>query len=214
MDLNSESPGVERLKVLIVDDHPMVREGLAGILRRFEIAISGVAASGREALEMFSATRPDVTLLDLRLPDQRGLDVLKSILHLDPNARVVILTSSQAEANIYDAISLGACGYLLKGIDGASLARQIRHVAEGGNAIAPEASERLTRYIGSKKISEREIEVLRLIALGKSNKEISQRLDVTVDTVKMHVKNLLQKLQASDRTQAVVIAIQRGLIQY
>ena len=163
---------------------------------------------------MFSATRPDVTLLDLRLPDQMGLDVLKSILNLDPNARVVILTSSQAEANIYDAISLGACGYLLKGIDGASLARQIRHVAEGGNAIAPEASERLTRYIGSKKISEREIEVLRLIALGKSNKEISQRLDVTVDTVKMHVKNLLQKLQASDRTQAVVIAIQRGLIQY
>lgn len=114
MDLSSESPAVERLKVLIVDDHPMVREGLAGILGRFEIAISGVAASGREALEMFSATRPDVTLLDLRLPDQRGLDVLKSILNLDPNARVVILTSSQAEANIYDAISLGACGYLLR----------------------------------------------------------------------------------------------------
>jgi DNA-binding NarL/FixJ family response regulator len=212
--LKSESAAAKHLKVLIVDDHPMVREGLAGILSRFEITISGVAATGQNALRMFSATRPDVTLLDLRLPDQNGLDVLKSILKLDPNARVVILTTSQADANIYDAISLGASGYLLKGIEGASLAQQIRHVAGGGKAIAPEALERLTRYIGAKKVSEREIEVLRLIALGKSNKEISQRLDIAVDTVKMHVKNLLQKLHASDRTQAVVIAIQRGLIQY
>jgi len=212
--LKSKSAAAKHLKVLIVDDHPMVREGLAGILSRFEITISGVAATGQKALRMFSATRPDVTLLDLRLPDQNGLDVLKSILKLDPNARVVILTTSQADANIYDAISLGASGYLLKGIEGASLAQQIRHVAGGGKAIAPEALERLTRYIGAKKVSEREIEVLRLIALGKSNKEISQRLDIAVDTVKMHVKNLLQKLHASDRTQAVVIAIQRGLIQY
>jgi DNA-binding NarL/FixJ family response regulator len=212
--LKSESAAAKHLKVLIVDDHPMVREGLAGILSRFEITISGVAATGQNALRMFSATRPDVTLLDLRLPDQNGLDVLKSILKLDPNARVVILTTSQADANIYDAISRGASGYLLKGIEGASLAQQIRHVAGGGKAIAPEALERLTRYIGAKKVSEREIEVLRLIAVGKSNKEISQRLDITVDTVKMHVKNLLQKLHASDRTQAVVIAIQRGLIQY
>ena len=212
--MKSESAAAKHLKVLIVDDHPMVREGLAGILSRFEITISGVAATGQNALRMFSATRPDVTLLDLRLPDQNGLDVLKSILKLDPNARVVILTTSQADANIYDAISRGASGYLLKGIEGASLAQQIRHVAGGGKAIAPEALERLTRYIGAKKVSEREIEVLRLIALGKSNKEISQRLDIAVDTVKMHVKNLLQKLHASDRTQAVVIAIQRGLIQY
>jgi DNA-binding NarL/FixJ family response regulator len=212
--LKSESAAAKHLKVLIVDDHPMVREGLAGILSRFEITISGVAATGQNALRAFSATRPDVTLLDLRLPDQNGLDVLKSILKLDPNARVVILTTSQADANIYDAISSGASGYLLKGIEGASLAQQIRHVAGGGKAIAPEALERLTRYIGAKKVSEREIEVLRLIALGKSNKEISQRLDIAVDTVKMHVKNLLQKLHASDRTQAVVIAIQRGLIQY
>jgi len=212
--LKSKSAAAKHLKVLIVDDHPMVREGLAGILSRFEITISGVAATGQNALRMFSATRPDVTLLDLRLPDQNGLDVLKSILKLDPNARVVILTTSQADANIYDAISLGASGYLLKGIEGGSLAQQIRHVAGGGKAIAPEALERLTRYIGAKKVSEREIEVLRLIALGKSNKEISQRLDIAVDTVKMHVKNLLQKLHASDRTQAVVIAIQRGLIQY
>jgi DNA-binding NarL/FixJ family response regulator len=212
--LKSESAAAKHLKVLIVDDHPMVREGLAGILSRFEITISGVAATGQNALRAFSATRPDVTLLDLRLPDQNGLDVLKSILKLDPNARVVILTTSQADANIYDAISRGASGYLLKGIEGASLAQQIRHVAGGGKAIAPEALERLTRYIGAKKVSEREIEVLRLIALGKSNKEISQRLDIAVDTVKMHVKNLLQKLHASDRTQAVVIAIQRGLIQY
>jgi DNA-binding NarL/FixJ family response regulator len=212
--LKSESAAAKHLKVLIVDDHPMVREGLAGILSRFEITISGVAATGQNALRMFSVTRPDVTLLDLRLPDQNGLDVLKSILKLDPNARVVILTTSQADANIYDAISSGASGYLLKGIEGASLAKQIRHVAGGGKAIAPEALERLTRYIAAKKVSEREIEVLRLIALGKSNKEISQRLDIAVDTVKMHVKNLLQKLHASDRTQAVVIAIQRGLIQY
>jgi DNA-binding NarL/FixJ family response regulator len=116
--LKSESAAAKHLKVLIVDDHPMVREGLAGILSRFEITISGVAATGQNALRMFSATRPDVTLLDLRLPDQNGLDVLKSILKLDPNARVVILTTSQADANIYDAISLGASGYLLKGIEG------------------------------------------------------------------------------------------------
>ena len=212
--MTSEKGRPERLTVLIVDDHPMVGEGLSGVLGRFGMNVVGVAATGRQALELFSQFRPAVTLLDVRLPDQGGLDVLRQMLKLDPKARVVMLTSSQADATIYDAITSGACGYLLKGIEGTTLVEQIRLVAEGGKAISPKASERFISYVSSKKLSDRELEVLRLIALGQSNKEIAQRLEVSVDTIKMHVKNLLQKLQASDRTQAVVIAISRGLIQY
>ena len=212
--MTSERGKPERLTVLIVDDHPMVGEGLSGVLSRFGMNVVGVVATGRQALELFSQFRPAVILLDVRLPDQSGLDVLRQMLKLDPKARVVMLTSSQADASIYDAITSGASGYLLKGIEGATLVEQIRLVAEGGKVISPKASERFISYASSKKLSDRELEVLRLIALGQSNKEIAQRLEVSVDTIKMHVKNLLQKLQASDRTQAVVIAIGRGLIQY
>jgi len=185
----------------------MVGEGLSGVLSRFGMNVVGVVATGRQALELFSQFRPAVILLDVRLPDQSGLDVLRQMLKLDPKARVVMLTSSQADASIYDAITSGAS-------EGATLVEQIRLVAEGGKVISPKASERFISYASSKKLSDRELEVLRLIALGQSNKEIAQRLEVSVDTIKMHVKNLLQKLQASDRTQAVVIAIGRGLIQY
>lgn len=198
--------------VLIVDDHPMVREGLAGILARHNMNIVGLAATGRQAIEMYAAHRPDVMLLDLRLPDQSGFDVVRAVLHDDPQARILVLSSAQGDASIYTAISLGVRGYLLKGIDGAALAEQVRHVALGGSCLSPETAEKLTQYISSKKLSDREIEVLGLISKGKSNKEIADLLFVTDNTVKMHVKKILLKLQANDRTQAVVIAIQRGLL--
>jgi DNA-binding NarL/FixJ family response regulator len=198
--------------VLIVDDHPMVREGLAGILARHQIKITGLAANGRQAVEMYLAHKPDVMLLDLRLPDQSGFDVIRTVLHSDGAARIVVLSSSEGDASIYTAIQLGAKGYLVKGIDGAALAREVRHVAEGGRCLSPESAEKLSRYIASKKLSDREVEVLGLISRGKSNKEIARLLFVTEDTIKMHVKKILQKLQASDRTQAVVIAIQQGLL--
>jgi DNA-binding NarL/FixJ family response regulator len=198
--------------VLIVDDHPMVREGLAGILTRSGIAVAGLGATGRQAVELFQSTKPDVVLLDLRLPDGSGVQVLREIRALDPDARVVMLTSSQADAAIYSAMSHGASGYLLKGIDGGTLVQQLRHVASGGRAMAPEALEKFTDYLTSRKLSEREIEVLRLVAKGNSNKEIAVQLFVTEDTIKVHVRSMLAKLRASDRTQAVVIAIQRGLL--
>jgi DNA-binding NarL/FixJ family response regulator len=210
--LASEVVQTGPLKVLIVDDHPMVREGLAGIFARFNISVTGLAANGQAAIDMFRAQRPDVVLLDLRLPDRSGMDVLRALLAIDPLTRVVILTSAQGDASVHEAISTGACGYLLKGIEGGALAEQLRRVAEGGKALPPETTEKLARYIVSRKLSQREIEVLTLISKGKSNKEAAQLLFITEDTIKMHVKNILQKLQASDRTQAVVIALQRGLL--
>jgi len=200
------------IHVLIVDDHPMVREGLAGLLERHNMRISGLAANGKQAVEMYSAHRPDVMLLDLRLPDQSGFDVVRTVLGMDPQARIIILSSAQGDASIYNAISLGARGYLLKGIDGASLADQVRRVAAGGSCLSPETAEKLTQYISSPKLSQREIEVLGLISKGKGNKEIADLIFVTENTVKMHVKKILLKLKANDRTQAVVIAIQRGLL--
>ena len=203
---------VRPITVLIVDDHPMVREGLAGVLERHRMKIVGLAANGRQAVEMYMSERPDVMLLDLRLPDQSGFDVARAVLGTDPRARIVILSSAQGDASIYNAISLGIRGYLLKGIDGSTLAERVRHVAAGGTSLSPEVAEKLTQYIASQKLSEREIEVLGLISKGKSNKEIADLLFITDNTVKMHVKKILVKLQANDRTQAVVIAIQRGLL--
>jgi DNA-binding NarL/FixJ family response regulator len=203
---------VKQIAVLIVDDHPMVREGLAGLLARHEMRIAGLAATGRQGLELYREQRPDVMLLDLRLPDQSGFDVVRAVLKEDPGAKIVILSSAQGDASIYTAISLGVRGYLLKGIDGATLAERIRHVVNGGQSLSPESAEKLAQYIAAKKLSERELEVLGLISKGKSNKEIGKMLFVTDNTVKMHVKRILAKLEANDRTQAVVIAIQRGLL--
>ncbi len=200
------------MKVLIVDDHPMVREGLAGIFARQEICVTGLAATGREALEMFRAQRPDVVLLDLRLPDCSGIDVLQALLKIDTTARVVMLTSAHGDASVYKAIHAGACGYLLKGIEGSALAEHLRHVAAGGRALSPESVDKLLAYGASRRMSDREVEVLGLISQGKSNKEVAQLLFITEDTVKMHVKSILGKLQASDRTQAVVIALRLGLL--
>jgi DNA-binding NarL/FixJ family response regulator len=203
---------VKPIEVLIVDDHPMVREGLAGVLARHGMKIVGLAANGKQAVEIYMSHRPDVMLLDLRLPDQSGFDVVRAVLSADPQARIVILSSAQGDASIYNALSLGVRGYLLKGIDGTTLAEHVRHVAAGGSCLSPETTEKLTQYISSRKLSEREIEVLGLISKGKSNKEIAHLLFITDNTVKMHVKRILAKLQANDRTQAVVIAIQRGLL--
>lgn len=202
----------ETIGVLIVDDHPMVREGLAGVLARHGMKIVGLAANGRQAIEMYMEHRPDVMLLDLRLPDQSGFDVVRAVIKADAAARIIMLSSAQGDASIYTAISLGVRGYLLKGIDGGTLSEQVRRVARGGQSLSPESAEKLAQYIASKKLSERELEVLGLISKGKSNKEIGKLLFVTDNTVKMHVKNILAKLEANDRTQAVVIAIQRGLL--
>jgi DNA-binding NarL/FixJ family response regulator len=190
----------------------MVREGLAGVLARHQMKIVGLAANGRQAVEMYLALLPDVMLLDLRLPDQSGFDVVRTILKSHPDGRIIILSSAQGDASIYTAISLGVKGYLLKGIDGAALAEQVRRVVAGGRSLSPETAEKLTQYITSGKLSDREVEVLSLISQGKSNKEIADLLFVTDNTVKMHVKKILLKLHANDRTQAVVIAIQRGLL--
>jgi len=174
--------------------------------------IVGLAANGRQAVEVYLALLPDVMLLDLRLPDQSGFDVVRIILKSHPDGRIIILSSAQGDASIYTAINLGVRGYLLKGIDGATLAEQVRHVVAGGRSLSPEAAEKLSQYITSGKLSDREVEVLGLISQGKSNKEIAELLFVTDNTVKMHVKKILLKLHANDRTQAVVIAIQRGLL--
>src|ERR1700679_2955025 len=130
--------------ILIVDDHPMVREGLAGLLERHKFRVVGLAVNGSQALEMYLQYRPDVMLLDLRLPDQSGFDVVRAVLGTDPQARIIILSSAQGDASIYNAISLGVRGYLLKGIDGTTLGDQVRHVMAGGSCLSPETAEKLT----------------------------------------------------------------------
>src|SRR6202035_5048780 len=144
--------------------------------------------------------------------DQSGFEVVRTVLNTDSQARIIILSSAQGDASIYKAISLGVRGYLLKGIDGSSLAAQVRHVAAGGRWFSPETGEKLTQYISSQKLSEREIEVLGLISKGKNNKQIAALIFVTENTVKMHVRKILLKLHANHRTHAVVIAIERGLL--
>jgi len=200
------------LRIMIVDDHPMVREGLAGILERQDMAIVGLASTGWQAIELYSRQLPDIVLMDLRLPDQSGIEVTRKILEAHPNAKIIFLSFSQGDASIYDAFAAGASGYLLKGIDGVTLVEAIRRVSAGGRCLSPEAAEKLSQHVTTKRMSDREIEVLRLIAKGNSNKEIARLLTVTEDAIKMHVKRILQKLNANDRTQAVVIAIRRGLL--
>ena len=201
------------IRLLLVDDHYLVRLGLSSVIGlETDMRVCAEAATGLHAIELFRAQQPDVTLMDLRLPDLSGTEAIRTIRAEYPQARIIILSSAQGDASIYNAISLGVRGYLLKGIDGASLAEQVRRVAAGGSCLSPETAEKLTQYISSQKLSEREIEVLGLISKGKSNQEIADLIFVTENTVKMHVKKILLKLQANDRTQAVVIAIQRGLL--
>jgi DNA-binding NarL/FixJ family response regulator len=203
----------EKIRVLCVDDHPIVREGIAAIIGlQADMTMAGTAATGREAIERFVELRPDVSLVDLRLPDMSGYDVIRAIRARSPNARVVVLSSHEGDVDIQRALEAGAQGYVVKGIVRDELLDIIRGVHAGKRRLPAAVAQKLAEHIADEAISPRELEVLSLMAAGKRNKEIAGDLSIAEDTVKMHVRNILSKLQVSDRTEAVTIALRRGII--
>jgi len=203
-----------KIRVLCVDDHPVVRDGIAAIIGlQPDMTMAGTAATGREAIERFVELRPDVALVDLRLPDMSGFDVIRAIRDKSSNARIIVLSSHEGDVDIQRALEAGAQGYVAKGIVRDELLDIIRGVHAGKRRLPAAVAQTLAEHMGDEPISPRELEVLSLMAAGKRNKEIAGDLSIAEDTVKMHVRNILSKLQVSDRTEAVTIALRRGIIQ-
>jgi DNA-binding NarL/FixJ family response regulator len=202
------------IRVLSVDDHPLLREGIAAIINsQPDMVLAAAAASGKEAIESFRAHRPDVTLMDLRMPDLSGIDALIAIRSEFPEARVVMLTTFNGDMDIQRALKAGAYGYLLKSSPRKELLESIRKVHSGKKSVPPEVAAHLAEHMSGEPLTEREIDVLRHLAGGNRNRDIAERLFISEETVKVHVKHIMEKLDASDRTQAMAIAVRRGIIQ-
>jgi DNA-binding NarL/FixJ family response regulator len=204
----------DAIRILTVDDHPLLRDGIAGLIAdESDMLLAGEAASGREAIEQFRRLHPDVTLMDLQMPEMSGLDALTAIRTEFPDARIIVLTTYTGDVQIMRALKAGAFAYLLKNLLRKELLTTIRAVHAGKKALSPEVSYQLADHAVDAALSPAEVRVLRLIAEGKSNREIAAHLLTTEDSIKNHVKNILSKLGANDRTQAVVIALKRGIIE-
>jgi two-component system NarL family response regulator len=203
----------DTIKILIVDDHHIVRQGLAALLKTvsgFEVVAE--ASDGEQAVELHRKHRPDVTLMDLRLPKMNGVEAITRIREGFPGARIVVLTTFDGDEDIYRALQAGAKGYLLKGMDLAELSDAIRTVHAGKTRIPPRVAEKLAERMSGASLTARELEVLKLIVAGKSNKDIGSALFISEATVKTHVNSLLSKMGVDDRTQAATTALQRGLV--
>jgi DNA-binding NarL/FixJ family response regulator len=206
--------GADVITVLVVDDHPFMRSGLAGeINSQPDMRVVAEANDGRECLEKFKKHLPDVTLLDLRMPNMNGLDALKAIRAVKPDARVIILTTLVADVQVYRALQAGAMGYLLKSLLQDELVDTVRAVMKGQKRMPPEIASEIALHATDEDLTERELSVLRAISKGCSNKIIGAELGISEHTIKNHVQNILAKLGANDRTHAVTIALQRGFIE-
>jgi DNA-binding NarL/FixJ family response regulator len=204
----------ERIRVLIADDHTIVREGLVSLLRRkSDMMVVAEASHGREAIELWKKHRPDVTLLDLRMPELDGVSAIKEIRQLDETAAIIVLTTFDGDEDIYRAIRAGAKAYLLKDTARDALVECVRRVYAGETYLPPLLAAKLAERVSGETLSAREIEVLQRIAAGKSNKEIGAELFISEGTVKTHVKSIFAKLDVVSRTEAVAAATRRGLIQ-
>jgi len=201
------------IRVLCVDDHPLVRKGIASILaNEADMELVGEANNGREAVEMFKEFKPDVVLMDLRMPELDGTSATRMIRQEAPEAKIIALTSYDGDQDIYRALEAGVRGYILKEMVHTEVVRAIRTVHSGKRLMPQEVAERLSEYFPQVALTPREVEVLGLVAKGMANKEIATRLGTASGTVKMHIQNILAKLGASDRTHAVTIAMERGIL--
>jgi DNA-binding NarL/FixJ family response regulator len=201
-----------KTSILVVDDHPILRLGVAAIINaQHDMKVCAHAGTGEEAVDMFKKHRPEITLMDLRLPRMTGLEALRIIRRLDPHAKTIVLTTYEGDEDIHQAIAAGAQGYLIKGMSHETLVDALRKVKSGMRFLPPPVMRRLEDRTPNSDLSPREREVLSLMAQGKTNKEIASDLGITEATVKCHVSVILLRLDVTDRTQAVITALQRGL---
>jgi len=207
--------GSNSIRILSVDDHPLFRSGIAALLAgQPDMKLVGEAANGREAIQQFRAQRPDITLMDLQMPEMNGLEALTAIRGEFPGARIIVLTTFQGDVQVLRAMKVGARAYLLKSLLDKELLSTIRAVHAGKMTISKEASNELAEHATDDALTPAEVDVLKLIAAGNANKQIATRLSVTEDTVKSRIKNILSKLGANDRTHAAMIGVKRGIIEF
>lgn len=203
-----------QIRVFCVDDHPLMREGIATIINNQpDMQLVAEAATGNDAIQKFRQHQPDITLMDLRLPDISGIDALIAIRTEFSEARIIMLTTFEGDVEIQRSLEAGARGYLLKSMPPKDLVEGIRQVHAGKKRIPPELAAQLAEHLGDESLTEREIEVLRRVAEGNRNRDIAEQLFISEETVKVHIKHIMEKLDANDRTQAVAIALRRGIIQ-
>lgn len=207
------NPDSHQIRILTVDDHALLRDGIASLVgTQSDMTVVAEASSGREAVEKFRKHRPDITLMDLRMSDMNGIEAISQIILEFADAKIIVLTTYSGDAQIIRALKAGAKGYLLKGLLRKELLDTVRAVYAGKKHISQEVASQMAEYAVGGSLTVREIDVLRLIAQGNANKLIADRLSITEDTVKAHVRSILSRLGASDRTHAVTIALKRGII--
>ena len=205
---------IDSIRILTVDDHPLIRVGIATLVApESDMNVVGEASNGREGIAKFRECLPDVTLMDLQMPDMNGIDATIAIRDEFPEARIIVLTTYTGDVQVLRAIKAGAQAYVTKNLVHKELLQTIRAVHAGRKTMSPEVAVQIAAYVGDEALTSREIDVLRLIAVGSANKEIAAQLSISEETVKSRVKNILIKLGANDRTHAVTIGLKRGIIE-